>query len=67
MVGGEAAVLERVQPLFEVLGRTLGACRWGRARQVAKPVNQMVMVAAIRASAEALRLAAAAGVDVAGA
>ena len=65
MVGGEAAVLERVRPLFEVLGRTLVHVGGAGAGQVAKACNQMVMVAAIQASAEALRLAAAAGVDVA--
>nr|HNJ76161.1 NAD(P)-dependent oxidoreductase [Azospira sp.]HNN45091.1 NAD(P)-dependent oxidoreductase [Azospira sp.] len=65
MVGGDAAVLERVRPLFEVLGRTLVHVGGAGAGQVAKACNQMVMVAAIQASAEALRLAAAAGVDVA--
>ena len=65
MVGGEAMVLERVRPLFEVLGRTLVHVGGAGAGQVAKACNQMVMVAAIQASAEALRLAAAAGVDVA--
>ena len=48
-----------------VLGRTLVHVGGARAGQVAKACNQMVMVAAIQASAEALRLAAAAGVDVA--
>jgi 2-hydroxy-3-oxopropionate reductase len=65
MVGGEAAVLERVRPLFEVLGRTLVHVGGNGAGQVAKACNQMIMVAAIQASAEALRLAAAADVDIA--
>ena len=64
MVGGEADVLERIRPLFEVLGRTLVHVGGNGAGQVAKACNQMVMVAAIEAAAEAMRLAAAAGVDL---
>ncbi|MBW7900923.1 MAG: NAD(P)-dependent oxidoreductase [Rhodocyclaceae bacterium] len=63
MAGGEAAVLERVRPLFAVLGQTLVHVGGNGAGQVAKACNQMVMVAAIEAAAEAMRLAAAAGVD----
>lgn len=63
MAGGEAAVLERVRPLFAVLGKTLVHVGGNGAGQVAKACNQMVMVAAIEAAAEAMRLAAAAGVD----
>lgn len=64
MVGGAAATLERVRPLFDVLGRTIVHVGGHGAGQVAKMCNQMVMVAAIQASAEALHLAAASGVDV---
>jgi 2-hydroxy-3-oxopropionate reductase len=63
MVGGEAAVLERVRPLFAVLGKTVVHIGGNGAGQVAKACNQMIMVAAIQASAEAMRLAAAAGAD----
>ena len=63
MVGGEASVLERARPLFEVLGKTLVHIGGNGAGQVAKACNQMIMVAAIEACAEAMRLAAAAGVD----
>ncbi|MBK9445056.1 MAG: NAD-binding protein [Betaproteobacteria bacterium] len=63
MVGGEAVVLERVRPLFAVLGKTLVHIGGNGSGQVAKACNQMVMVAAIEAGAEAMRLAAAAGVD----
>ena len=63
MAGGEAAVLARVRPLLECLGRTLVHVGPSGAGQVAKACNQMVMVAAIEACAEALHLAAAAGVD----
>jgi 2-hydroxy-3-oxopropionate reductase len=63
MAGGDAAVLERVRPLFEVLGKTIVHVGGHGAGQVAKACNQMIMVAAIEAVAEAMRLAAAAGVD----
>ena len=63
MVGGKAAVLERVRPLFERLGRTIVHIGDNGAGQVAKACNQMIMVATIQASAEALHLAAAAGAD----
>lgn len=63
MVGGRAATLERVRPLFAVLGRSVVHVGGHGCGQVAKACNQMIMVAAIEAAAEALRLAAAAGAD----
>ncbi|HPR06925.1 MAG TPA: NAD(P)-dependent oxidoreductase [Denitromonas sp.] len=65
MVGGDAATLARLQPVFEVLGSRIVHIGEAGAGQVAKACNQMIMVAAIEASAEALHLAAANGVDVA--
>lgn len=65
MAGGEVAVLERVRPLLEKLGQRIVHVGPNGAGQVAKACNQMIMVAAIQAVAEALRLAAAAGVDCA--
>ncbi|MDR2186470.1 MAG: NAD(P)-dependent oxidoreductase [Azonexus sp.] len=65
MVGGEAATLERVRPLLEKLGRRIVHIGPNGAGQVAKACNQMVMVAAIEAVAEALHLARAAGADLA--
>lgn len=65
MVGGDAAVLEGVRPLLECLGRRIVHVGPNGAGQVAKACNQMVMVAAIEAVAEAMRLAAASGVDCA--
>lgn len=65
MAGGRADVLERVRPLLEILGRRIVHVGGHGAGQVAKACNQMVMVAAIEAAAEAMRLAAAAGVDCA--
>lgn len=63
MAGGDATVLERVRPLLECLGQRIVHIGPNGAGQVAKACNQMVMVAAIEACAEAARLAAAAGVD----
>ncbi|WP_371323239.1 NAD(P)-dependent oxidoreductase [Dechloromonas sp. ZY10] len=63
MAGGEAAVLERVRPLLECLGKRIVHVGPNGAGQVAKACNQMIMVAAIEAVAEALRLATASGVD----
>lgn len=65
MVGGKAEVLERVRPLFELLGKTIVHIGDHGAGQVAKACNQMVMVGVIEAVAEALHLANAAGVDAA--
>lgn len=63
MAGGEATVLERVRPLLECLGQRIVHIGPNGAGQVAKACNQMIMVAAIQAAAEAMRLAAASGVD----
>lgn len=63
MVGGSAETLAQVRPLFELLGKTIVHVGGNGAGQVAKACNQMVMVAAIEACAEAMRLAAASGVD----
>lgn len=66
MIGGEAAIVERLRPLLECLGQRIVHVGPNGAGQVAKACNQMIMVAAIQAVAEAMRLAAAAGVDGAG-
>lgn len=63
MAGGKAEVLARVMPLLECLGKRIVHVGPNGAGQVAKACNQMIMVAAIQASAEAMRLAAAAGAD----
>ena len=65
MAGGDAAVLERARPLLECLGQRIVHIGPNGAGQVAKACNQMIMVAAIEAAAEAMRLAAASGVDCA--
>ncbi len=65
MAGGDSGVLERVRPLLECLGKRIVHVGPNGAGQVAKACNQMIMVAAIQATAEAMRLAAASGVDCA--
>jgi len=63
MWGGKSALAGRLDPLFKCLGKTVVHVGEVGAGQVAKACNQMVMVAAIEATAEAARLAAAAGID----
>ena len=65
MVGGKATVLDRVRPLFDLLGKTIVHVGDNGAGQVAKACNQMIMVSVIEAAAEAMHLANAAGVDAA--
>ena len=65
MAGGDADVLERVKPLFLCMGKTLVHIGGNGAGQVAKACNQMIMVAAIQACAEAFALAKKSGVDLA--
>lgn len=65
MAGGEADVLARVRPLLEVLGKRIVHVGPAGAGQVAKACNQMIMVSAIQACAEAMHLARAHGVDLA--
>lgn len=63
MLGGEAEVLARVLPVLEVLGKRIVHVGPSGAGQVAKACNQMIMVAAIEACAEAMALATASGVE----
>ena len=65
MWGGKTALTPRLAPLFSVLGKTVVQVGDVGAGQVAKACNQMVMVAAIQACAEAAQLAQAAGVSFA--
>jgi len=63
MVGGDAQVLEKVQPIFDVLGgRTTHIGKLG-AGQTAKACNQIIIAETIVAVSEALSLAKASGVD----
>jgi 2-hydroxy-3-oxopropionate reductase len=65
MVGGDAAVLERVRPLLECFSRVIVHVGDNGAGEVAKACNQMIMVSTIQACAEAMLLAKAHGVDLA--
>jgi 2-hydroxy-3-oxopropionate reductase len=65
MWGGKAELAARLQPLFACLAKTVVRVGDSGAGQVAKACNQLVMVAAIEACAEAAHLATAAGVDFA--
>lgn len=66
MWGGKPALAGRLEPLLACLGKTIVHVGDVGAGQVAKICNQLIMVAAIEATAEAARLAGAAGVDFAG-
>lgn len=63
MVGGDAAVFERVRPVFEVLGSNIVHVGSHGAGQVTKMCNQVVIAQTLNAIAEAFALAGAAGVD----
>jgi len=63
MIGGRAEVVERVRPVLEALGKQLVHVGGHGAGQVAKACNQVVVALTIQAVAEALALAAKAGVD----
>jgi 2-hydroxy-3-oxopropionate reductase len=63
MVGGDAAALERAQPVLAALGKTILHIGESGAGQVAKACNQLLIAVTIEAVAEALVLAAKAGVD----
>jgi 2-hydroxy-3-oxopropionate reductase len=65
MWGGKSVLARRLEPLFTCLGKSAVHVGEVGAGQVAKASNQLVMVAAIEASAEAARLAAASVVDFA--
>lgn len=65
MWGGKSTLAPRLEPLFSVLGKIIVHVGETGSGQVAKACNQMIMVAAIEACAEAAQLATAAGVDFA--
>ena len=64
MVGGEAAVLEDVRPILEVLGGTVTHCGGNGAGQVTKACNQIVVANTMAAVSEALVFAHRAGADL---
>ena len=63
MAGGPAGAYGRARPLLEVMGKNVVHVGPAGAGQVAKACNQLIVAATIEAVAEALNLAARAGVD----
>jgi 2-hydroxy-3-oxopropionate reductase len=63
MVGGSRAAFERAKPVFEKMGKNIVHVGDAGAGQVTKAANQIVVAVTIQAVAEALLLAAKAGVD----
>jgi 2-hydroxy-3-oxopropionate reductase len=63
MIGGKASAVERAMPIFQTLGKNIVHVGDTGAGQVTKAANQMVVGTTIAIVAEALVLAAKAGVD----
>jgi 2-hydroxy-3-oxopropionate reductase len=63
MVGGEAAALEKVMPVFKAMGKTVTHVGEAGAGQVAKAANQIMVAAQMVAMGELLVFAKKAGVD----
>jgi len=63
MIGGKDSAVERALPIFQTLGKNIVRVGEAGAGQVTKAANQMVVGATLAIVAEALVLAAKAGVD----
>lgn len=63
IVGGDQGLLERAVPLFEILGTTIFHAGPVGAGHAMKALNNYVSAAGFAAAAEALKIAAAAGID----
>ncbi|MDX9990906.1 MAG: NAD(P)-binding domain-containing protein [Anaerolineales bacterium] len=63
MVGGDAAALEKVMPVFRAMGKTVTHVGGPGAGQVAKAANQIMVAAQMVAMAELLVFSQKAGVD----
>ena len=63
MVGGKAEVVERVRPLLEHMGANIFHAGGAGAGQTAKVCNNMLLAVQMTATAEALALGAAEGLD----
>jgi len=63
MVGGDAAALEKVMPVFNAMGKTVTHVGDSGAGQVAKAANQIMVAAQMVAMGELLVFAKKAGVD----
>lgn len=64
MVGGDAAQLARAMPVLQVMGKTITHVGDHGAGQMAKLVNQVLVVVTMQAVGEALMLAKAGGLDL---
>jgi 3-hydroxyisobutyrate dehydrogenase len=64
MVGGEAADVERAQPYFQAMGKTITHVGGHGAGQTVKLVNQILVVVNALAMSEALVFAQASGADL---
>jgi len=62
-VGGEATIFERVQPLFELMGKAIFHMGPSGTGQVTKLANQICQLANLQGTAEALLFARAQGAD----
>lgn len=63
MVGGDAAVFERIKPLFELMGKNITLVGPAGAGQTTKVANQIIVALNIAAVSEALVFASKAGAD----
>jgi 2-hydroxy-3-oxopropionate reductase len=63
MVGGEAGALQKVMPIFQVMGRTVTHVGPAGAGQIAKAANQIMVAAQMVAMGELLIFAQKAGAD----
>ena len=63
MVGGDAAVFERVRPVFELMGKNITLVGGNGDGQTCKVANQIVVALTINAVAEGLLFASRAGAD----
>jgi 2-hydroxy-3-oxopropionate reductase len=63
MVGGKREIFDRVEPLFECLGKTIVYIGESGAGMITKACNQLCVVANMQAVAEAVVFARANGVD----
>ncbi|MEM7738928.1 MAG: NAD(P)-dependent oxidoreductase [Deinococcota bacterium] len=64
MVGGEADVLARVQPILEHLGKTITLVGPVGSGQITKAINQVIIAGTYAAVAEGMAIGLAAGVDI---
>jgi 3-hydroxyisobutyrate dehydrogenase len=64
MVGGDKAVLDKVTPLLEAVGKTITYVGESGAGQITKAINKIIIAGTYAAVAEGLALGLAAGIDI---